>query len=434
MRGTGRGVAITTVGNLTAPLAALVSAPVLAQALGAAGRGELAAAMAPLMLAVSGLTLGLPEAVTYAVARQPWRRRRALAHASALIAIAGLLGSLAIALVAPALSGGDHALGTLILLTGFALSPTLLLSSLRGFARGRQAWGLIAIEQLLGALIRLGAIVSLAMGGALTAQTAAFITVSAALLGGLAYLGLLRRPAPVSSPNTEEPPVPLLRFGIGVWVGSVAGVLLARLDQVLILPLAGAEALGVYAVAVSIAEVVRVFNKAVRDVVFAEQSEENDDARLAQASRVSTMITTIAAVVVFALAVPLVPWLFGSEFLRAVPVIGIILLGTVIGNPGSVVAAGMSARGKPLFRSIAILCGVGINVVALLVLVPPLAELGAALASALGNGITGWIVLWFANRFFGLRPRLFLQFEWSDAHVIRRSLAALGSKLRRRRT
>ena len=54
-----RGVAISTFGNLIAPAAGLITAPILAQSLGVVGRGDVAAATTPLLLATSVLTLGL---------------------------------------------------------------------------------------------------------------------------------------------------------------------------------------------------------------------------------------------------------------------------------------------------------------------------------------------------------------------------------------
>ncbi len=63
----------TLVGNFFPPLAMLISAPILAQALGVDGRGEVAAATAPLILVITAATFGIPDAVTYVIARTPRR-------------------------------------------------------------------------------------------------------------------------------------------------------------------------------------------------------------------------------------------------------------------------------------------------------------------------------------------------------------------------
>lgn len=414
-RGAGRGIGLSTLGNLAAPIGALVSSPILAQALNSDGRGELAAATAPLFLATAGLTFGLPESITYITAREPWRRRRTLLVGLAVLTVVGGIGSLVIFSISPILSGHNSELASLIAISGAALAPSLIVAALRGLARGMMAWGYIAIEQILSSGMRLVPIVVLAMAGRLDVSSAVTITVISSVASAIVYLGLLSFPRPQARTSTpSEPSVGMIRFGLGMWVGSAAGIVLARLDQMLILPLSDARSLGIYAVAVSICDVVRVFNKAVRDVIFAEQSKEVDDSRLALASRCSTIITFGSAIAVVILAWLLVPLLFGEEFTDVSRIIGIILIGTVVGNPGSVVAAGISARGRPLLRSLAITGGVVINVVLLFLLIPVWGADGAAWASAIANGITGWIVIFLGKRSFGMNPMWYVSFRRSD--------------------
>ena len=66
---TGRKVAVTVLGHGFAPLASLATAPIMAHALGVDGRGAVAAVTAPILLATSLGTFGLPAAVTYSIAR-----------------------------------------------------------------------------------------------------------------------------------------------------------------------------------------------------------------------------------------------------------------------------------------------------------------------------------------------------------------------------
>jgi O-antigen/teichoic acid export membrane protein len=61
-------MAMTALGNAVTPVAALVTLPILSYTLGVTGRGEIAAATAPLLLAVTAATFGIPEAVAYLVA------------------------------------------------------------------------------------------------------------------------------------------------------------------------------------------------------------------------------------------------------------------------------------------------------------------------------------------------------------------------------
>lgn len=417
-RDLGRSIAIVTLGNLTPLLASLITAPLLARALGAEGRGLVAAATAPLLVASAALTVGMPDAVTYFVARRV-RTLRSLGLGLLVVCVVGPLGSTAIASISEILAGDHPDIEGLMSMIGLMLTPALVALVVRGYARAVQAWFLVAFDQCLASVFRVGALGFLLATDGLTITSAAWVLAIGNCAGVLAYLGLLgRRGTRASNPDSDLPlgkhAAQLTRFGLGAWIGSAAGVVLARLDQVLFLPLSSAEQLGIYIVAVSLADMVRTFNTAVRDVVFSVQSAKNDDESLGRAARLSTIITAAVGVTAIVTGWWLVPLAFGPEFTSVTAVLAVILVGTVVGNPGSVAAAGMTARGRPILRSIAILSSVVLNIVLLVLLLPGLGAMGAAIASMVANGICGLLVLVLANRVFGMKPALFLRFRRDD--------------------
>src|SRR4051794_38111209 len=82
---------LVTLSSILVPAAGVLTSPILARALGVAGRGELAVVLAPATLALAVATLGLPDALTYYVAKHPQITRRAIALAIALSGAMGLL-------------------------------------------------------------------------------------------------------------------------------------------------------------------------------------------------------------------------------------------------------------------------------------------------------------------------------------------------------
>ncbi|AFR47698.1 lipopolysaccharide biosynthesis protein [Gordonia sp. KTR9] len=417
-RDVGRSIAIVTLGNLTPLLASLVTAPLLARALGAEGRGLVAAATAPLLVASAALTLGMPDAVTYFVARRV-RTLRTLGLGLLVVCIAGPLGSALIASLSHNLAGDHPDISGLISTVGLMLTPALVALVVRGYARALQAWFLVASDQCLASVFRVGALGVLLATGSLTIASAAWVLAIGNCVGIIAYLGLLgryrrRSPTPDSDLAVGRHAAQLTRFGLGAWIGSAAGVVLARLDQVLFLPLSSAEQLGIYIVAVSLADMVRTFNAAVRDVVFSVQSAQNDDESLGRAARLSTIITAGVGVTAVLVGWGLVPLAFGPEFASVTAVLAVVLVGTVIGNPGSVAAAGMTARGRPILRSIAILSSVVLNIVLLVILLPTMGAMGAAIASMVANAICGLFVLVLAYLVFGMKPAMFLRIRRDD--------------------
>lgn len=430
--GLAHNVAISTLGNVAPVVVGLVTAPMLAQTLGVAGRGELAAATAPLLLAVGAVTLGAPEAITYHIARGLGRARTVLLRGLAILAFAGLLATSVVIGTAQQLSGGDDRLAGLIVLAAYAITPALLVGGLRGHAAGRERWGLIAAERSLTALLRLVSIVALAQLNLLTPESATFVIAATSVVGGVVYFALISRSSVISSVALGSPR--MLRFGMGLWIGSVAGVVLSRIDQLVIVPLSDLRTLGIYAVAVTVSEVVLVFNKSVRDVVFAAESVDGQDDRLSRASRISTIVTTAGAAAVALASIVLIPWLFGDDFVEAVPVTALLLLAIVLGNPGSVAGAGLNARGKPVLRSLSLVIAAAVNIALLFLLVPIWGVFGAAVATLIGNLIAGYANILWLKIFFGISPLDFVILRRSDfVYAYQTAVRFVPSRLKRNR-
>lgn len=394
-----RNVAIAALGNLGAPIAAFISAPILAQVLGVEARGEVAAITAPVLLAASALTFGLPEAITFFVARGTGKHKVLLIRGLLLLLLCGAIGWFVLALAGRVLFTGENA--TIAFFVSFALIPMLVLGGVRGYAAGRSAWRMIAIERTLGAAIRLVLVIGFAVADSLTVVTASVSIAVSAFVGAIAYLPIVsQRHLPPTGPTQGARD--LLGYGSRIWIGSLAGVFLSRLDQTLMIPLSSTYELGLYAVAVSVSEVTLVFNSAVRDVIFSQESARADLKRLALAARVSTMLTVVMAGVVGVASWFFLPTLFGAEFEAASAIVLILLLGIVLGNPGSVAGAGLSGRGRPELRSYSLIVACMVNVAVLVALVPTWGAAGAAVATVVGNVVAGYLnVFWIKQKFGG---------------------------------
>lgn len=422
-------VVVSSVGNLMPPLVGLITAPLLAQALGVSGRGETAAATAPVVLAATALSIGLPEAVTYFVARSSSSTRHIMLKAVALAAGAGVFGCLLLVVLAPALSAGSAQLTDLIRLCGFGLMPTLLLSVVRGFAAAQQAWSLIAVERFISSAVRLVVIAALFLLDNLSVSIAAQVIVFSALVGSFAYLPLVRMSRVALSGEEHVSSGDILAYGFRVWFGSLAGILLTRVDQTLLLPLAGAAALGLYVVAVSVADVLLVLTSAVRDVMFSRESSNPSLEALSSVARISTALTIVPALFIGLVSWPLLPLLFGRDFGAALPVVWILLLANIAGVSGSVAGVGLAARGTPGRRSISVGIAASVNITILAILAPQIGALGAAFATLLGNWLAGFLNILFMRSLHGSRIGDFYGLRRADVNSLAR--AVKGHRTRR---
>ncbi|WP_181421693.1 lipopolysaccharide biosynthesis protein [Curtobacterium sp. MCBD17_030] len=394
------------ISNAVPPMAAFLCAPLLAQGLGLEQRGAVAAATAPLLLAISSITFGLPEAVTYFVARG---RGQATVWKSCLaILIGGLLATVGLWVLAPILSGGNDRIAKLIAISALSLTPALLLGVFRAAAGAVGLWQLTALESVVGAVMRLVWVGLLFLSDNLNPLSAT-VAMSVTLFVGIVAYAPLTRAAWGDAPGNAQPRYgELFHYGSRVWIGSLSGILLTYLDQTIMTPLSSARELGLYSVCVSISAVVLVFNTTLRGVVFAAESAGPVTHRLVQSTRLSNLATVLIASLVALVSPWGLPLLFGAEFTGATPVLFVLLLAVVLGNPGSLAGVGLSARGRPEMRSMSLAVACVINAALVVVLVPDHGAMGAAWATVVGNVVSAGLNLMWMKILFAVPVGAFL--------------------------
>ncbi|MFM2721056.1 oligosaccharide flippase family protein [Microbacterium mcarthurae (nom. nud.)] len=422
-------MALSILGNAFPPMAVLVTAPILARALDVDGRGDLAAATAPFMLAIAIATLGLPDAVTNVLARRSFFRAITwFALASSLVGT-GALSVLLVWLASPVLTqGGSPGLATLMTVATLATVPGLLVALLRGTAAGLHMWGVVATERILNGSLRILGIVGLALAEQLTLFSATLVTVLGPVLAGFAYVRLVSKSSYESRELRPTPARRAFAYGTRAWLGSVAGILLMRIDQLLILPLSGPAQLGLYAVAVNVSEVPLIINSATREVMFSSDAAQRDNERAGLAARATFIACVICALGVLAPIGWWLPLVFGSEFVGAIPIALLAAVAVVVGVPGSIAGATLSARGRPELRSFSILLACLINLLLLFVLVPSFGGIGAAAATLVGNLVSSNLCITFAVKhhrfrwtdFYGVRPGDFVSLWQALSRVVGR--------------
>jgi O-antigen/teichoic acid export membrane protein len=394
-----RAVLLVTVSSFLVPAAGVLTQPVLARALGTDGRGELTAAMAPSVLALGIATLGLPEALTYYLAKHPRFTRPALLWATLVASCLGVLCLGAAYLAVPFLSAGQASLGRLIMLAMVLAIPALVVGMFRGAAGGRQMWGSIAAERLVYTSLRVIGLGLLWMLGELTVFTAVLVSCLSPLLAGLVYVRLLLRP---TDDDAEQPDGNalwlLLSYGSRVWFGSVAGMLLARVREILMAPLSSIEDLGLFSVAITISDLPWIVGLAIAGALHGVSSKSNDPAQVTTTARVTTLIGLVGCAVLGGSVPFWIKPLFGEEFGAATVPTLMLLLSAVICIPGVMAATGVAAWGRPGLRSIGLSIALVVDVVVFVILVPELGVIGGCLTSILTNLVMTTFMVLAASR------------------------------------
>ncbi|GAB3196420.1 hypothetical protein GCM10027261_19100 [Geodermatophilus arenarius] len=412
-----------------APVCSFIAGPILARSLGVEGRGLVAAVTAPLTLAFMIVLLAMGELLTAEVASERSSKRDAFWGGTVISVSIGIVLATIIHVLAPVLVPDHAEAAHLLQVLAWCLVPAGVQVSLRALRQGERRYKMLNREPLFGSVGRLVCLLLLWGFGWLNIVTAAVTTTFFMFGTGL----LLGRP----------PPPDLARSWRNIWtairgqlrrcsvllVGSLAFILTMRADQLLLTPLAGPKQLGLYAVAVTLAEIPLLAADTVRMMVLAEAASRRDPYFVARACRLLIAFLVLIAIVGAGLSPLLIHILYGASFSGAALPAAVLLAGTTVLAPGSLMSAGLIAFGHPKASTLPTLLGLLVTAVVAPVAVIWWGALGAALASVvayLGSSILA-LVLFRRHEGIGFADSLLIRS--SDlVLVLRRVRSALSAR------
>jgi O-antigen/teichoic acid export membrane protein len=321
--------------RLATVAASVVGTVMIARALGPHGRGLYALPVAQIGIAMTIAHLGLEHSNVYLSARGvELRRLWSMSTVAALVLGAGACLVVALANVVTsgrALGGVPTAWVVLVMAQLPLLLASLYWAGLLQLS-GRLVDAMVCAAA--GVAAQAGVVASLFAAGALTPFRALAVlwltsAVTALLLwvrgrglglvgGARVELDLLWRAA---------------RFGVRAYLGLILVLLLLRIDQVIVRARLGFTALGVYSVAVLLAEAVWLLTDPFAAAVLPHQvrAADGDDRRLGYATaRLNVVVAALAAVAGWALAPYAVPLVFGARYSGAVWPFRLLLPGVVL--------------------------------------------------------------------------------------------------------
>lgn len=385
--------------NVVILILGLANSVLLSRWLGASGRGEIAAVMLwPVMVSYLA-SLGVISATVYFAARPGSDPGVVLGNALALALVQTLVAVPAAYLVLPLLLPSQRP-GVVSASRVYLLLVPLSLVSQYGCAvlQGRVRFGLTNALRLITPVGYLAGTAALHRRGALTVEAivALHLVLNAwVMVASLAVLGAARVVSGVGFDLRLSRE--MLGYGLKVHLGGISQGANLRLDQMLIAAWEPPVALGLYVAAVSASGVAQMLSQAYRMVsmpVIAGHASQSD--RLSKLEQVFRGYWALSVAIALPLGVGLywaIPLVFGPGFRGAVWPAEVLVAGAVLLGAKEVLAGGSQALGNPLLESKAELAALVVTVAALLVLLPPLGILGAAVASVLSYGTSLAVVV-----------------------------------------
>ena len=382
------------VSGLAATALSLLSAPLIARGLGPEGRGYSAAVLAAVAIAPIALGLGMPIASRFLASSM--KDHRPLVRTIRLWS-----------LITTPLSCG---IATVLVFTLFrelsvvdkwqiavALSATplfMLWVAERDVAIALERYttvGAITLTYPLIYVATVGAaflLDTLSVGAVAVASTAG--TAAAAAVSGLSMN--------TSARGRRAPLKPLLRHSLSFFGSQFSDTLSSRLDQVIALPLIGAEQAGYYAIAVTLFTAPNAVAVAIGTSAFNNLTKVLEAGKqraiVLRSSGYGLAAGAVCGVLIAGASPFVVPLVFGDGFSPAVIAVLFAVPGTLFMMSSTVSALMLSAQGRGWTMSGTQLVGLALKVLLLFVLQGQYA-VGASIAASCGFALSAALGVYF---------------------------------------
>lgn len=400
----------------------VVTSLLSAWALGPTGRGDLMVVLMWPAIFSMVAQIGLPQSYRFWIARRPECVSALFSNAVVFTLIMGLLTLGLAELIIPHLIG-DRSPEVLRLTRIYLLViPVHMLTDLtRGLLEGARRFTWVGALRLILFGVQLGSYIVLWLSGRLTVATASY-TMVASLMASLvvSLIAVWRELRPQWQPNLAELQT-TLRYGVRDYPGILTEFVNWRLDLMMLVGMASSSALGLYVVALRLADITSTLAGSVGDALLPEvaASKKADEAtRVVTRSLRLTLCAHLLILIPLWIAAPyILRFAYGAGFVEVTQVLRLLMFASVVWSAGAIVISGLNGLGHPGLSAVARIAAAVVMVVALLTLLPTRGIQGAAISS-----IAGYSVMFLVALFWLLRRRQITLWEclrprWSDVPV-----------------
>lgn len=423
-RGAGRfatNMVAATATNIGRGVIGFASGIIVARALGPLGRGEYSAVTTSALILVMLAAVGMPSALTQARAKVG-RSIAELYSASVLVAAAGAVLTLVLG-AAFYLVAGSRVLRLSqpadLVWVAIVLAPLLVLNHWTAVAYLEDRIKEFGLASIAGALFFLGSVAIARLAGQLSASLAIALWAVASILP-LAVM--VRRRRLQISPGLREVAVGLIRFSLRANVATLALILVWRVDVLLVDWQRGLRELGLYSVAVALAEI--LLQGAVSARVALTPLQGSPEGReelvvwICRLNRVMLAGLSLLALLVGLSAGIVLRFTYGPAFAAAAPALVWILPGVVALVLQGPLIDYLVTEGK--VRDVSLICvfALLINVAINVVFLPHHSFVVAAVASTVAYVLSSGLCLAAFARHTGVRVSTLMIVRRSDIDVV----------------
>jgi len=381
----------------------LLTSIFLARLLGAEGIGIYNLVTLLPVMAYSFLNLGAADGIVYAVGKNRNTQKDQASSITWLALVLGVIGFLVSALVVATTSNRlfPGIPQQLLYLITFIIPIYFLVFFYKSFFQGLQdfiAFNLIPIIIASSNLILLVALVFPIERKAFFAIIAWMMSYTI-ILFIIPYFSTSVRWSDYFKPRQDKAFIRrIFGFGIRAHPGNLATFLSDRMDRYLLNFFLSPSEVGIYIIAVGLAEKLWMLSTAVGVVLFPRIAESGEHESIRRKLTVTVARTVLWATMLMGILLalfsrPIIRVLYGESFMRAAGAILVLLPGVVLFSVSRTISSDISGRGRPEINSILAIVMVVFNLTLNMIFIPRQGMLGAALAATLTYSVSAIVKL-----------------------------------------
>lgn len=222
-----------------------------------------------------------------------------------------------------------------------------------------------------------------------------------------------------------------LKFGTKQHLGTIFQFLNYRFDLLIIAVFLTPTEVGLYSMAVLIAETVWYVPKSLGFVLYpkiASSKTEEANKFTPLVCRNTVLITLIAIIILYNLASLLIPLLFTPRFVPSVLALRLLLPGVFFLSISKVLTSDLTGRGYPHYSSIASFISLIVTIILDFLLIPGFGIYGASLASSIAYTTHALIILFLFRKTTTIPITEVLIFKFEDVIIYQRMIQHLRRK------
>ena len=353
----------------------VVTSLLSAWALGPSGRGDLMVVLMWPAIFSMVAQIGLPQAYRFWIAKKPECISALFSNAVILTLLAGLITLGLSELIIPYLIGERSPEVLRLARIYLLVIPVHMLTDLtRGILEGARRFTWVGALRLILFGVQLGSYVVLWLTGHLTVASASY-TMVASLVASLvvSLIAVWRELHPKWQPNLAELGT-TLRYGVRDYPGILTEFVNWRMDLMMLVGMASSSAVGLYVVALRMADITTILAGSVGDALLPEVAASK---KVDQATRIVTRSLRLTLCAHLLILIPLwiaAPYIlrfaYGEGFVPVTNVLRLLMFASVVWSAGAIVISGLNGLGHPGLSAIARIAAALVMVAALLTWLP----------------------------------------------------------------